>query len=102
MLASAELARGNAQKAAMLLDLAIANGASRDPGAQMLRARAALAMGEVEMARMAAIRAYSLQRMNPAATALLAEILAQTSASSGAEAAQSQALARKAAILSAR
>ena len=102
MLARAELAKRNAQKAALLLDLAIANGASRDPGAQMLRARAAMAMGEMEVARMAAIRAYSLQRMNPAATALLAEILAQTSASSGAEAAQSQALARKAAILSAR
>lgn len=103
MLASAELAKGNAQKAAILLDLAITNGASRDPEAQMLRARAAMAMGEMEMARMAAIRAYSLQRMNPAATALLAEIFAQTSASSGAEAAQSQALAlaRKAAILSA-
>lgn len=102
MLASAELDKGNVKKAGMLLDLAMANGASRDPGAQMLRARSAMAMGEMEMARMAAIRAYSLQRMNPTATALLAEILALTSASSGGEAAQSQALARKAAILSAR
>ncbi len=98
LLASAELAKGKAQKAAMLLDLAIANGASRDPEAQMLRALSAMAMGEMEMARMAAIRAYSLQRMNPAATALLAEILAE----SGDDTAQSQALARKAAILSAR
>lgn len=98
MLASAEFAKGNPRKSAMLLDLAIVSGASRDPEVQMLRARSALAMGEMELARKAALRAYCLQRMNPAATALLAEILAK----SGGEAAQSQALARKAAILTVR
>ena len=98
MLAEVELADGGAQKAALLLDLAIANGANSDPHALMLRAAAASARGDMKAARGAAMRAYSLQRMNPAATALLAEILAKTDGDS----AQSQALARKAAKLRAR
>ena len=95
MLAEAELTTGNARAAGLLLDLAIANGAARDPNAQMLRARAALELGDMAAARKAAMRAYSLQRMNADATTLLAEILSE----SGEETAQSQALFRKAAKL---
>lgn len=92
LLAQAELQAGDAYKAALLIDLAIANGASRDPQAWMLRARAAMALDDMETARNAATRAYSLQRMNPAATALLARILNETGASEP----EAQALAQKA------
>ncbi|MDZ4307745.1 tetratricopeptide repeat protein [Allopontixanthobacter sp.] len=95
MLARAELQSGNAAKAGLLLDLAIANGAARDPQVWMLRAETALALDDAETAREAAIRAYSLQRMNPEATGLLARILTQTGGSD----AQAQALAHKAARL---
>jgi tetratricopeptide (TPR) repeat protein len=98
MLASADMVAGNARKASLLLDLAIANGASRDPNVQMLRARTALELGDMDIARKAARRAYSLQRMNPDATALLAEILTE----SGEDKAQIQALTRKAAKLRSR
>jgi len=98
MLASGELAAGRPQKAAVLLDLAMMNGARRDPEALMLRARAALELGDMDAARTAAMRAYSLQRMNPAATALLAGILSHGSG----QAAQSRALAYKAAKLRSR
>jgi tetratricopeptide (TPR) repeat protein len=95
MLAEAELAAGNPQKAALLLDQAIANGAGRDPHALVLRAGAALELDDLETARSSALRAYSLQRMNRAATAMLAEVLAKTGDTTG----QSEALARKAAKL---
>lgn len=93
MLADAVLRSGKAKKAAVLLDLVIANGAARNPDALILRARAAMELGDMQTARSTAMRAYSLQKMNPSATALLAEILAE----SGGDRAQSQALARKAA-----
>lgn len=92
LLAQAELQSGDANKAALLIDLAMANGASRDPQAWMLLARAALALDDAETARNAAMRAYSLQRMNPAATALLARILRET----GGSETQARALAQKA------
>jgi len=95
MLAEAELAAGNPQKAALLLDQAIANGAGRDPHALVLRAGAALEVNDLETARSTALRAYSLQKMNRAATAMLAEVLAKTGDTNG----QSDALARKAAKL---
>jgi len=81
LLAQAALEAGDASKAVLLIEGAIANGASRDPQVWMLRARAALALDDAETARNAAMRAYSLQRMSPAATALLARILRETGGS---------------------
>ncbi|MGB3379421.1 MAG: tetratricopeptide repeat protein [Allopontixanthobacter sediminis] len=98
MLAEAKLLAGDAAKAARLLDLAIANGARRDPQAWMLRARAAVVLDDPGTARDAATRAYSLQRMNPAATALLARILKET----GGDEAQILTLDQKAVKLQAR
>lgn len=98
MLAEAELAEGNSQKAASLVDLAIANGAARDPRALVLRAQTALKLGDLATARDTAMRAYSLQKMSWEATANLAAVLAKTDG----QTAQSEALARKAAKLSGR
>ncbi len=83
ILAEAELAGRNPRKAALLLDLAIANGAGRDPHAMVLRAQAALELNDLDTAREAAMRAYSLQRMNHDATAALAAVLAKTDGETG-------------------
>lgn len=97
LLAEAELMEGDAIKAAVLLDLAIANGGGRSPKALILRAKAALQLDDPVTAREAAMRAYSLQRMNLAATETLADVLVVTDG----ETPQTRELAVKAAKLGA-
>ena len=98
MLAEAELDAGHQEKAALLLDLALANGAGRDPRALVMRARAALALDDLDTARGAAMRAYTLQKMNRTTTAMLASVLSRIEGQAG----SSEALASKAAKLSGR
>ena len=72
-LAQVRAAKGQWEKAIPLIDHALLHGSSRDPASLVLRARAALALGDAKSAREAAKRAYWLMPQDGAAIALLAE-----------------------------
>ncbi|MEP2736688.1 MAG: tetratricopeptide repeat protein [Erythrobacter sp.] len=86
------------QAAAKLLDHAIAQGGSRDPGLIALRARVAIALGDKDGGLMYAEQAYAMQPANPMTANML--VLARNTA--GQPAGPTNYLAAKARVLPAR
>ncbi len=78
LLGSALVKAGRAEEARRYLDLAVANGARRDPHVLALRAQAALFSGDERQALSDARKAYELQPMSGEVTATLAQVLEQT------------------------
>lgn len=64
--------RGDSERAALLLDHALSEGAAHDPVVHALRSEVALRLGDNDLARTQAERAAALQPANPAAAHMLA------------------------------
>ena len=76
-LAQLRAAQGEWEKAVPLIDHALLHGSAREPELLVLRARAALELGDAQSARDAAMRAYWLQPHSRAATQILAASLGE-------------------------